>query len=157
PLHSVAGHLELLRQDLGDTRGGGQAWRLAIIEGEIARMTQIIAQLLDLSRPPAGEPAAGDGNPLGRHTARLVRAGAAGGGGARVLDLDARAAPLRGQADQLQQVILNLLINAIDATPAGGRISVTTRAADESIALEVVDTGHGIPDAQQKAIFEPFF
>ena len=53
PLHSVAGHLELLRQDLGgDGMAAARGRRLAIIEGEIARMTQIIAQLLDLARRP---------------------------------------------------------------------------------------------------------
>jgi signal transduction histidine kinase len=54
-------------------------------------------------------------------------------------------------------VILNLLANAVDATPAGGRVSVATRVAGASTILEVADTGHGIPEAQREEIFEPFF
>ena len=131
--------------------------RLAIIEGEIARVEQIIAQLLDLTRRPPGEPGEVDVNRLVRDTVDLVRPGATGGGIELVLTLDPALAPVRGHADPLQQVVLNLLVNAIDATPAGGRVSLTTRTADASTVLEVVDSGHGIPDAQLKEIFEPFF
>jgi len=66
---------------------------------------------------------------------------------------------VRGQRDQLQQVILNLLTNAIDATPAGGRIGVTTRAVPgrSEVEIAVADTGAGIPAADRQRIFEPFF
>jgi signal transduction histidine kinase len=81
PLHSLAGHLELLRQDLGAAGGAaGHGRRLTIIEGEIGRIAQIIAQLLDLSRRPPGDPAVVDVNRLMRATADLVRPGATGGG-----------------------------------------------------------------------------
>jgi signal transduction histidine kinase len=158
PLHSVAGHLELLRQDLGgDGVEGVRGRRLAIIEGEIGRMTQIIARLLDLARRPAGEPAVIEINRLVRETVDLVRPGATGGGIELALTLNAEPVLTRGHADQVQQVILNLLINAIEATPAGGRVSMSTRVADGLATIEVADTGHGIPDAQRKEIFEPFF
>ena len=154
----MAGHLELLRQDLGgDGIEAARGRRLAIIEGEIGRMTQIIAQLLDLARRPAGEPVVVDVNRLVRDTVDLVRPGAAGAGIDLTLTLDPGPALARGHPDQLQQVILNLLINAIDATPTGGRVSMGTRVADGLTILEVGDTGHGIPDAQRKEIFEPFF
>jgi signal transduction histidine kinase len=56
-------------------------------------------------------------------------------------------------------VILNLLTNAIDATPAGGRIEVATRAlaGRREVEITVADTGPGIADTDRKRIFEPFF
>jgi signal transduction histidine kinase len=74
-----------------------------------------------------------------------------------VLDLEQASTAMLGHAGQLQQVVLNLLTNALDATPAGGRVSVRTRATREQLTLEVSDTGHGIPAAHRKDIFEPFF
>jgi len=65
--------------------------------------------------------------------------------------------PVLGHASQLQQVVLNLLTNAMDATPPGGRVLVVTQARPGQVELEVTDTGRGIPAGQQEHIFEPFF
>jgi two-component system NtrC family sensor kinase len=64
-----------------------------------------------------------------------------------------------GTGDALRQVILNLLTNAVDATPSGGRVSVATRLVEGSGEIELVvgDTGRGIPLADHARIFEPFF
>jgi signal transduction histidine kinase len=66
---------------------------------------------------------------------------------------------VRGQSDQLQQVILNLLTNAIEATPSGGRIVIAARAAPSGagVQVSVADTGSGIAEAARGRIFEPFF
>jgi two-component system NtrC family sensor kinase len=98
-----------------------------------------------------------DVNRLVRDTVDLMRPAAAGAGVEIALVLEPDLVPLRGHPEQLQQVILNLVVNAVDATPGGGRVSVATREAGGALVLEVVDTGHGIPDAQRKEIFEPFF
>ncbi len=159
PLHSVAGHLELLRQDLppaaltDDVRR-----RLAVIEGQLARVTEIITQLLDLTRRPPGDPTLVDVGALVRECAELVRPGLAGARLTLRVEADPAPPPVRGHAGQLQQVVLNLLTNAIDATPAGGAIRVATRrCGDDAVAVEVADTGRGIPGPDQKRIFEPFF
>jgi two-component system, NtrC family, sensor kinase len=66
---------------------------------------------------------------------------------------------VHGHASQLQQVILNLLTNAMDATPAGGWVDVSTRAdADRGqVVVEVRDTGHGMGPEERRQMFEPFF
>jgi signal transduction histidine kinase len=160
PLHSVAGHLELLRQDLpAEVLREPLTRRLTIIESELARVTQIITQLLDLTRRDHGEPVAVDLNRLVQDTADLVRPSLA----ATRLGLDVKPAAglpsARGHGNQLQQVVLNLLTNAMDATLPGGTIRVLTRslANDAQVELEVSDSGRGIPAAQLKQIFEPFF
>ncbi len=160
PLHSIAGHLELLRQDLVPAALSPDVTRrLDIVESQLARVTEIIARLLDVTRRPTGEPAVVDVNGLVRDTVELVRPEIGRAGvGLQVL-LDPALPRARGHPGPLQQVALNLLTNALDATRAGDRISVATRVAGESdqIEIEVRDTGRGIPAADQKRIFEPFF
>jgi signal transduction histidine kinase len=61
-------------------------------------------------------------------------------------------------ADQLKQITLNLLLNAIDVSPPNGRVQLTVRQASaESVAIEVRDDGSGIPPDQLENIFHPFF
>jgi signal transduction histidine kinase len=160
PLHSVAGHLELLRKDLSPSVTSEEITRrLTIIDTQVARVIDIIARLLDLTRHASGESAPVDLEGLARDTAELVRPALASAG--LTLDVSAEPAlpPVQGRPDQLQQVVLNLLTNAIDATPPGGRIDVTTRRlpGQGGVEIAVTDTGRGIAVADRTQIFEPFF
>jgi len=158
PLHSVMGHLELLREDLArDGVSEAAERRLTIIGSQLRRVTEIIAQLLDLTRRAPSLPAPVDLNRLVRETSELVRPVVTAAGLSLNVAADATLPPLVGHGDQLQQVVLNLLTNAMDATPPGGRIDMATRAVDGAVELEVRDTGCGISEAEQKRIFDPFF
>lgn len=68
-----------------------------------------------------------------------------------------KTASVRGDADLLEQAIGNLLDNALDFTPPGGRITLGVEQADGEIAIVVTDTGSGIPDYAQGRIFERFY
>jgi two-component system NtrC family sensor kinase len=160
PLHSVAGHLELLRKDVPPAAlTEDSARRLTIIETQVRRVIEIITRLLDVTRRAPGEPEPVDLERLARDTVELVRPGLTSAGVALAIRAESGPSRVRGRPEQLQQVILNLLTNAIDATPGGGRIEVTTRALPEAeeVEIAVTDTGHGISAADQKQIFEPFF
>ena len=74
-----------------------------------------------------------------------------------VLDLDPEALPIRVDPSHLEQVILNLAVNARDAMPDSGRLTVATSNAGASVRLVVSDTGCGMPESIQRHIFEPFF
>lgn len=160
PLHSIAGHLELLRKDLPSAVLSSDAVRrLGIIETQVSRVVEIITQLLDLTRRSPGKRDFVDVNRLVRETTDLVRPGATVAGLRVELQTDPALPTVQGYGNQLQQVVLNLVTNAIDATPPGGRIAVTTRAIVQPHEVEIVvaDTGKGISPADQKRIFEPFF
>ncbi|HWF83522.1 MAG TPA: ATP-binding protein, partial [Vicinamibacterales bacterium] len=72
-------------------------------------------------------------------------------------ELSAEPVPVLGIEHQLQQVFLNLFLNARDAMPAGGWLSVATRLEDGQAVAEVADTGSGIPSEQLSRIYDPFF
>jgi two-component system NtrC family sensor kinase len=67
------------------------------------------------------------------------------------------AVPVQGIEHQLQQVFLNLFLNARDAMPRGGWLSVTTRVEGQHVVAEIADTGSGIPSEQLARIYDPFF
>ncbi|OGL16683.1 MAG: hypothetical protein A3K12_09415 [Candidatus Rokubacteria bacterium RIFCSPLOWO2_12_FULL_71_19] len=160
PLHSVAGHLELLRQELpSDLLTLDARRRLAVIETQLARVAEIITQLLDLTRRSPGEPTRVDLGRLVRETIELVGPSMAAADVTLHVTMEPDLPPVRGYATQLEQVILNLLTNAMDATPHGGRVEIATSAPGDRdhVAMEVRDTGRGIPAALRTRIFEPFF
>jgi signal transduction histidine kinase len=160
PLHSVAGHLELLRQELpSELLTGDVSRRLTVVETQLSRVTEIITQLLALSRGSPEPPGPVDLNRLVGETAELVGPGMSAAGLAFRAVTETQLPPIQGRPSQLQQVILNLLTNAMDATPRGGCVEVTTRAILDrgQVMVEVRDTGPGVPAALTKQIFEPFF
>lgn len=73
-----------------------------------------------------------------------------------VTDLD-RVPPVDGQMGALREAVTNLILNAVDAMPRGGRLSLTTRRVETGVELKVTDTGEGMPEEVQRRIFDPFF
>jgi GAF domain-containing protein len=65
--------------------------------------------------------------------------------------------PVDGHPAELRQVLTNLILNAVDALPKGGTITITTRVAEGAIEVSVADTGTGMSDEVRRRIFEPFF
>ena len=72
-------------------------------------------------------------------------------------DFAPRSPVVEGSEYKLQQVFLNLFLNARDAMPKGGWLSITTRASGETAVIEVADTGTGIPPEHLSRIYDPFF
>ncbi len=65
--------------------------------------------------------------------------------------------PVLGARQELEQVLLNLLVNAWHAMPGGGTITITTERRDAQAVVAVTDTGCGIPEEHMSRLFEPFF
>ena len=64
---------------------------------------------------------------------------------------------MTGDAARLEQAVLNLCVNAVEAMPEGGRLTITTRASAGTVELDVADTGDGIPPENLDKILKPFF
>lgn len=74
-----------------------------------------------------------------------------------VKNLEANLPLVLADADQLEQVIMNLVLNARDAMPGGGTLTITTRALEKKVYIDITDTGTGIPEEIKAKMFEPLF
>jgi PAS domain S-box-containing protein len=133
---------------------------LEIIDGEVQRCTQIVNGLLDFSRPKGKAQAPVVLNTLVEHTLKLLKHHERFREFTVTSDLAEQLPPAQGNEEQLVQVLLALLLNAIDAMPHGGRLNLRTWQHPQrlqEVILEVEDSGVGIPRGQQSKIFEPFY
>ncbi|HET8541333.1 MAG TPA: GAF domain-containing protein [Anaeromyxobacter sp.] len=159
--HEVRNPLGVIFNSLGSlrrlVRPSGDAKMLLDIVGEEAdRLNRIVGDLLDFARPATPELRP---EPLDRVVEDAVVAALAqrpnGIDVARELDPALPAVPMDPRL--VRQAVLNVVVNAVQAMPEGGRITLRTRAEREEAVLEVEDTGPGIPDEVRARIFEPFF
>ncbi len=91
------------------------------------------------------------------NTVAVLKAKARSKGVAVAVDVEADLPRVRGFVGELNQVWANLIDNALDAAPEGGRVDVTARRERQRVVVQVADDGAGIPDAIRERIFDPFF
>lgn len=158
PLAAIVGLLELLRE--GGLEAEEQAQFLERAHKETERIQRILRDLLDFARQGTldesdlAQPV--DVAGVVEHVVRLVEPEARKHN-VRVEVTDRAAVSAQGSFDTLTQVLLNLVLNAIDASPAGAVVRVASRRVDEGVELRVDDEGSGIDDAHRDRVFEPFF
>ncbi|MCU1239571.1 MAG: Sensor histidine kinase [Candidatus Acidoferrum typicum] len=121
------------------------------------RASEIVNNLLNFSRTGAAELTDIDVNRVVEETLSLVAHPLKTSQIHIVKQLGESLPPVRGSANKLQQVFLNLFLNARDAMPGGGMLEVRTAAHNGSVEVEVADTGAGIPREHIHRIFDPFF
>ncbi|MGE3704604.1 MAG: ATP-binding protein, partial [Vicinamibacterales bacterium] len=129
------------------------------IERQTFRAAKIVNGLLTLARPgtPGGERAPVDLNVVISDVFSLLEHQFEVGRIKIRRELSGAPAAVLGVEHQLQQVFLNLFLNARDAMPRGGWLSVSTRVDGGQVVAEVADTGSGIPPEQLARIYDPFF
>jgi two-component system NtrC family sensor kinase len=132
---------------------------LTQISEETARVGRIVKDLLAFSRRPAPQNSQADLNLLLRNTISLLSHKLELGNVRVRLDVDESLPSITCDSAQMQQVIINLVMNAAEAMPAGGEVVVRTRLMTDSdeVLIEVSDQGGGIPQAIRPRIFDPFF
>lgn len=160
PLSSLDVHFQLLEEDLAGIAPGLRetlATRLGVIRGELHRLDRIVTQFLRLAGPSALElePVAVGG--VVRHVCQLLGAEAASRG-IELTWVEAGGLPtVAADPVRLTQVLVNLVINAIQAVDRDGRIEVLAQVIAGQLALEVKDSGPGIPEERLAAIFDPYY
>jgi signal transduction histidine kinase len=155
--HNVIGGIRGCAADLaGDEPDADRRETLAVITRAADRGTAIVQQLLRFARRSVERTAEVDANALVDDALRLCEP-AARRQQCRVVRETTPGLLLRGDADGLHQVLVNLLVNALQAMPGGGTLRVSTARDGDRVLVTVADTGHGIAAADLPHIFEPFF
>lgn len=157
PLNVVSGRAELI--------SGGKLTEQEVnasaktIKSESDRMTTIIRQLLDFARQQTSPHVSIDLNDIVSRTSDLMRSLAKKSNVRIVDEVPDQTVRIDGDAAQIQQVMTNLLANAIGAMPGGGlvTVSLTLPLDDDRARVQVVDTGGGIESKDIDRIFEPFY
>ena len=156
PLSAIKSIAQVMRED--ERLAVEYERDLSLIVGETDRLSRSVTQLLSFARtvPPAVVPSRAD--EVIRATVELFRVEAS----TRAVTLDFRSPEVDvvlggSQASALRESLANLLTNAIQATPAGGHVSIIAGKSKEELLVEVLDSGAGIRTDLRERIWEPFF
>lgn len=155
PIYNIQNCLEVLERR-GDPTDPNREF-LELAREELDRMAVLTRQLLDQSRPLADRAGPLDLNQLARRVATLARPGLEEHGIEVELVLTPDLPSVVAHPDAMQQVLANLVENAIDAMREGGTLRISTAAGDESVEVAVEDDGAGIGPEQLPHIFEAFY
>jgi signal transduction histidine kinase len=155
PLTAVKTFLDLLPQRIDDKEFLGQFRDLSL--SELKRVTDLIADLLTLGRSTSVTRTDIEVTSAMEPVVRLMDSTARKRQVTVRIVAEPRLPRVHADPDQLKQIVLNLLLNAIEASPAGGEVTLRLRRTATDVVCEVQDQGAGIPADQLENIFEPFF
>lgn len=156
PLHSIGGHLDLLSRDPGLSESARH--RIEIAAGEVDRLCGMLREQLETLRTPSARPVPTDINECVTRVATLLEPSLAERGIGLTLDLDPdAAAPFLCDPAHIEQAVVNLLQNAMDALTAGGVLVLHTAATGAGRTLSVADSGAGMDAEVVAHASEPFF
>jgi signal transduction histidine kinase len=154
PLASISSLVQVLQKR---AEAASDRETFETILGEISRISAILRDLTEFARAPEPRRKRTAVNPILEACLRLVAVDRR----LKALRLEADLAPelpdVLVDPDQMQQVFLNLILNAADATPEGGSVRVATREERDAVVVEVADTGRGIAPEIRRRVFDPFF
>lgn len=155
PLAGILACVENLRADHGDAQMLERY--LDVIHDGLRRIEHTVANLLDFSRRRPMELAPTSVNHCLRHVAELAEYQLREGQVEVVFELDRDEPIVMADQFQVDQLFLNLVLNALQAMPDGGRLTLRTRQKGGNVIVEVRDNGVGIPEEMRERIFDPFF
>lgn len=154
PLQAIALHLQLLADE--PLSSGGEK-RLDVVQQEFSRIASIVERLLDFQRPQEGEQQSVNILATVDYVLMLAEKQLQRAGVHLVKRLPDKLAPVAVVENQLKQVFLNLILNAAEAMPDGGCLTITACQDGTNLLIEFADTGPGLPPIVATHLFEPFF
>ncbi|HVY44848.1 MAG TPA: HAMP domain-containing sensor histidine kinase, partial [Minicystis sp.] len=155
PLGVIAGRAEQLAARVGGDERSSRA--VAAITAEAERIRRVVRGFLDLARGDA--PALGRAEPASvlRAAVGMVEHRFTGAGVSIEMEIEPESPSIHCDAAMLEQALVNLLLNACDASPRGGAVTASLHADGERVAFVVRDAGSGIPPEIAARVTEPFF
>src|SRR5579864_412748 len=155
PLAGIAGVIEIISRDLPSTSPARSV--VKDVRQEISRINQIVTDLLQTARPHPPKVHKSDLNTTVEHAVMLGRQQALAKSIAIALHKDPSLPLVEHDSDQIHQVLLNLLLNALQAIGPEGKVEVTLRQQGMNVMVEVADNGRGIRPEDLPNIFRPFY
>ncbi len=154
PMTTILGYAELLQKSVKDPKNRERAGHIV---DQVRRVRDLLRTLLNIARPRTAAPEKTSLVEIIDHSLAFFREKLKGRG--IVVERDyARVPEIMGSPDRLEQVFLNLIVNAIDAMPGGGTLTVRVRpSTSELVEISIADTGIGIEPDVLDQIFEPFY
>jgi signal transduction histidine kinase len=160
PLNAILGYTDLLTLGIRGPLADAQRADITRITGAARYLLGLINDILNFTRLEAGQIELAVGPVLLSSVVDRARDLVAQAFTEKGLRLDCEPMPdgvlIDADAERTQQILLNLLTNAIKFTPQGGSVSLATDADETMVHIHVRDTGCGIPVSQHERIFEPF-
>jgi two-component system nitrogen regulation sensor histidine kinase NtrY len=129
----------------------------ATLLAELSQLKQIVGRFSDFAKMPAPETHPVEFNTLITDTVKLFAAQLAQARVRAVTDLDPATGTMRVDPEQMTRVLRNLVLNAIDAMPEGGTLTIRTAAVAGSVRLEIKDTGQGLTPEECARLFTPYY
>ena len=158
PLNSVSMGLQRLKAEFTPTRDADDYARfLKLMQEEVQRLNAIVEQFLSLARPLHLNREAIALAPYLNELAALITPEANASRVSVELKVPGDLPPVHADRNYLKQLLLNLVLNGIQAMPDGGTLSIAARTVKDRLELTVADQGTGIKAAVLKKIFEPYF
>lgn len=155
PLAGIAGVIEIIGRDLPKESPARSV--LKDVRSEVQHINRIVSELLEIARPKSPEFRVADLNATAEHAVMFARDQANSRGIGIELLKDSMEQLIEHDTSQIHQVLLNLLLNGVQACDNGGKVSLEVTHDDESAQLIVVDNGKGIPPEILSNIFRPFY
>jgi len=155
PLAGISGVVEIIARDLPPSSPARAV--VKDVRQEISQINNILTDLLQTARPHAPDIRLSDLNTTVEHAVMLARQQALSKPIEIILKKNPALPEVEHDSGQIHEVLLNLLLNSIQAIDGPGRITVELKCHDESALVVVTDTGHGIAPQHLPNIFRPFY
>lgn len=158
PLASISSIVQMLNRRVTDDY---TKERLGMVGGQLARIQRTLQELVGFSRPTSQQANMVDVHSAITNALSIAKYYKRWKGKKVHTEFADNIGAIRSVYDQLVQVILNLIMNALDATDEGAAVTVSTQLLEDSngkrIAIHIADEGHGIPQENQEQVFEPYY
>lgn len=131
--------------------------RLGLIDEQLLRIQRTLRELVEFSRPGLAATSQFDVHDVINNALNIAKYYKRKKGKTIITSFAVQLPPINAVRDQILQVFLNLILNAMDATPEGGTIEISTERIDSRIQIAVKDNGSGISPTDQARLFDPYF